>query len=65
MKRSFILLITVATTTFMTSCKKNHVCECIYTDGDIDTYNIVNQKKSDAKNICAASSSSSKVCSLN
>lgn len=48
----------------MTSCKKNHVCQCVYTDGDTDTYNIVNEKKGSAKNLCSAKSSQSKVCDL-
>lgn len=48
----------------LASCKKNHVCECLYNDGEKYTSNLVNMKKKDAKNICEAKSHSDAICKL-
>ncbi len=56
----FLLLCLV----FSTGCKKNRKCDCIYTDGDKDTFIIVNETKNGAKNLCGAKSDSDRDCQL-
>lgn len=62
MKRVFVLgMIGIAV---LASCKKNRNCQCVYTDGDVEEYIVVNETKKSAKNICGAKSSSSRSCEL-
>lgn len=59
-----IITILAMLTLTCTSCKKNRTCQCIHTDGEVTTSNIVNETKKGAKNICSAKSNEYKSCEL-
>lgn len=62
-KVSGLLVIAIVLATF-SSCKKNYNCVCTSTSGGQNTTILANQKHRDAKNNCAAMTTTYKSCAL-